>query len=87
MRPHPTPILSLPHFLQQQRTLSLYRSILRSLHKMPRNSSQRAELYRFARGEFERNRRVEDLAKIRYLVSTGRTEFEGVRRYVEGLAG
>jgi hypothetical protein len=93
MRPHlhlTTPILSLPHYIQQQRTLSLYRAIQRSLRKLPRTaaaSSQRAELSRFARAEFERNRHVEDLGQIRYLVSMGRAEFESVRRYVEGMGG
>ena len=34
----------------------------------------------FAREEFERNREVRDTVKVRYLVSTGRTQFEEMRR-------
>ena len=37
----------------------------------------------FARGEFERNKFVYDLGHIRYLISTGKTQFDSMRRYVE----
>lgn len=36
----------------------------------------------FAREEFDRHRGVTDDSKIRYLVSTGKTEFDRMERYV-----
>lgn len=37
----------------------------------------------FARGEFERNKFVHDLGHIRYLISTGKTQFDSMKRYIE----
>ena len=41
------------------------------------------------KGEFARNRHVHDVSQIRYLVSTGKAEWDGMRRYVEeqGMRG
>lgn len=39
-----------------------------------------------AKGEFMRNKDVKDTSQIRYLVSTGKAEWDGMRRYVEELA-
>jgi len=46
-------------------------------------SATREEMRTFARGEFERNKFVYDLGHIRYLISTGKTQFDSMRRYVE----
>ncbi len=78
------PPLSLEHFLQRQRVLGLYRSIIRSLYRIPKD--RRAEPISYAKGEFERNKHVADIGKIRYLVSTGKTEFEGMSRYIDEMA-
>ena len=78
------PPLSLEHFIQRQRVLALYRSILRSLFRIPRE--KRSEPLAYARGEFERNTHVQDVTQIRYLVSTGKAEFDGMRRYIDELA-
>jgi Complex 1 protein (LYR family) len=78
------PPLSLDHFLQRQRVLSLYRTIIRSLYRIPKDG--RAEPISWARGEFERNKDVSDITQIRYLISTGKTEFEGMARYIDELA-
>jgi len=43
-------------------------------------------MLQFARTEFERNREVHDIAHIRYLISTGKTQFDGMRRYIEEQA-
>jgi Complex 1 protein (LYR family) len=84
-RPSPKPAaLSLEHFLQRQRVLSLWRTIVRALHKIP--LPHRREPLQYARHEFERHKTVSDLAQIRYLVSTGKTEFEGMQRYIDELA-
>jgi hypothetical protein len=81
------PALTLEHFLLRQRVLGLYRNIIRGLHALPRESSQRSELTAYARGEFERHREVTDAGKIRYLASTGKTEFEGMQRYLGEMGG
>ncbi|KAL2402937.1 hypothetical protein ABEF93_006145 [Exophiala dermatitidis] len=82
----PPPPLSLDHFIQRQRVLSLWRSILRAAYRIPKSSPTRDETIAYARGEFERNRHVEDLSQIRYLISTGKAEFDGMQRYIDELA-
>ncbi|EEQ32909.1 uncharacterized protein MCYG_05728 [Microsporum canis CBS 113480] len=47
------------------------------------SSSTKGELRSFARGEFERHRNVTDVGHIRYLLSTGKTEFDTMRRYID----
>ncbi|KAE8355606.1 complex 1 protein-domain-containing protein [Aspergillus coremiiformis] len=79
------PAISLDHFLQRQRVLGLWRDIVRALHKIP-NSPMREELRNYARHEFERHRKVTDLQHIRYLLSTGKSEFDTMRRYVDEQA-
>ncbi|TID23071.1 hypothetical protein E2P81_ATG02190 [Venturia nashicola] len=54
------PLLTLEHFLQKKKALNLWREIVRALNKIP-TSSTRAELHRFARGEFERQKDVTDI--------------------------
>ncbi|KAB2579945.1 LYR motif-containing protein 2 [Lasiodiplodia theobromae] len=79
------PTIGLDHFIQRQRVISLWRDIIRALNKIP-PSSTRHELHQYARAEFERNRDVTDLAHIRYLISTGKTEFDSMKRYIEEQA-
>ncbi|KAI9682054.1 MAG: hypothetical protein M1817_000108 [Caeruleum heppii] len=81
----PGPTLSLNHFLQRGRTLALWREIVRAVNRIP-ESSTREEMRRFAREEFERHRDVTDITKIRYLVSTGKTQFQSMERYIDELA-
>ncbi|KAK1753415.1 hypothetical protein QBC47DRAFT_386328 [Echria macrotheca] len=76
--------LSLEHFLQRARVLSLYRTILRATRRIP-DPKTRAETRRFARDEIERHSHVTDLDHIRYLISTGKTEWESMERYIDGL--
>ena len=66
--------LSLDHFLLRQRVLALYRTIIRACHRIP--SPIREEMRDYARAEFERQKEVEDLRQIRYLLSTGKAEFD-----------
>ncbi|AEO67830.1 uncharacterized protein THITE_2116940 [Thermothielavioides terrestris NRRL 8126] len=80
----PGPALTLEHFVQRARALALYRSILRSTRRIA-DPRTRAETRKFARGEFERNRGVTDIDHIRYLLSTGKTEWESMERYIDGL--
>ncbi|KAL9138158.1 MAG: hypothetical protein Q9175_000629 [Cornicularia normoerica] len=72
--PSSKPPLSLDHFLLRQRVLSLYRTTVRACHKIP--PPTREEMKKYAREEFEQHKAVEDLRKIRYLLSTGKAEFE-----------
>ncbi|KAL2215499.1 complex 1 protein-domain-containing protein [Thermoascus aurantiacus ATCC 26904] len=76
------PVLGLEEFIQRQRVLGLWREILRALKKVPK-SPTRDELRNHARYEFERNRHVTDLSQIRYLLSTGKTEFDTIKRYID----
>ncbi|OJJ41049.1 hypothetical protein ASPWEDRAFT_242207 [Aspergillus wentii DTO 134E9] len=76
------PAVSLDHFIQRQRVLGLWREIVRALNKVP-NSPTKDELHSYARDEFERHRNVTDLQHIRYLLSTGKSEFETMRRYID----
>ena len=68
------PPLSLDHFLLRQRVLAFYRTIARACDRIP--SPIREEMREYARAEFERQKGVEDLRKIRYLLSTGKAEFD-----------
>ncbi|RYP90813.1 hypothetical protein DL770_003074 [Monosporascus sp. CRB-9-2] len=76
--------LSLDHFLQRSRALSLYRTIIRGTRRIG-DSATREETRRYARAEFERHRHVTDLGHIRYLLSTGKTEWEAMERYIGGM--
>ena len=77
--------ISLNHFLQRQRVLSLYRTIVRATNTIPA-SSTRLEMKAYAREEFERNKAITDLTHIRYLISSGKEQFESMRRYVDEFA-
>lgn len=78
------PTLSLEHFLQRARALALYRTVLRGTRRIG-DPATRSEARGFARAEFERHRGVTDLDHIRYLLSTGKTEWESMERYIGGM--
>ncbi|KAI1184133.1 complex 1 protein-domain-containing protein [Nemania serpens] len=77
----PKPTLSLEHFLQRARVLALYRAVLRGTRHIS-DAAARSEARGYARAEFERHRAVTDLGHIRYLLSTGKTEWEAMERYI-----
>ncbi|KAL2018723.1 hypothetical protein VTK56DRAFT_429 [Thermocarpiscus australiensis] len=79
-----SPTLSLEHFIQRARVLAFYRTILRSTRRIA-DPTTRAETRKFARDEIERHRGVTDIGHIRYLLSTGKTEWESMERYIDGL--
>ncbi|KAI1109781.1 complex 1 LYR protein [Nemania sp. NC0429] len=83
-RPRQRPTLSLEHFLQRARVLALYRAVLRGTRRIG-DPATRSETRGFARAEFERHRGVADLGHIRYLLSTGKTEWESMERYIGGM--
>ncbi|KAL2210392.1 hypothetical protein CC79DRAFT_1330765 [Sarocladium strictum] len=76
--------LSLDHFLQRSRVISFYRTIIRGTRHIA-DENTRKETRGFARAEFERHREVTDLAHIRYLLSTGKTEWDAMERYISGM--
>ena len=80
----PSTPLSLNHFLQRQRVLSLWRRILRATYKIP-SPDTRKEMRDYARREFERNRGIEDMRHVRYLMSMGKAEFDRMERFAQGL--
>ncbi|KAK8133226.1 hypothetical protein PG999_001399 [Apiospora kogelbergensis] len=71
-------------FLQRTKVLALYRTILRGTAPI-KDATTKAETRSFARAEFERHRGVTDLGHIRYLLSTGKTEWEAMERYIGGM--
>ncbi|KAL8707790.1 MAG: hypothetical protein Q9220_007242 [cf. Caloplaca sp. 1 TL-2023] len=73
---------TLAQFLLRNRVIQLYRNIIRATNRIPPTAPSRKEMKTFAREEFERHRAVTDETKIRYLLSTGKTEFERMERYV-----
>ncbi|KAI1159973.1 complex 1 protein-domain-containing protein [Nemania serpens] len=77
----PRPALSLEH---RARVLALYRAVLRGTRHIS-DAAARSETRGFARAEFERHRGVTDLDHIRYLLSTGKTEWESMERYIGGI--
>ena len=74
-KPLPGQTLTLSNFLLRQQALALYRSIIRSCHRLP-DPKAREEMRKYAREEFERQREVTEVRKIRYLLSTGRVEWK-----------
>lgn len=68
--------------MQRQKAIALWREITRAINKIPKSPTKN-EMREFARAEFERNREVSDIGHIRYLISTGKTQFDGMRRYID----
>ncbi|KND91225.1 LYR motif-containing protein 2 [Tolypocladium ophioglossoides CBS 100239] len=71
-------------FLQRARVLSFYRTILRGTKRIG-DARTKAETRKHVRDEFERHRNVKDITHIRYLLSTGKTEWESMERYIGGM--
>ncbi|KAH6665342.1 hypothetical protein F5X68DRAFT_265779 [Plectosphaerella plurivora] len=76
--------MSLDHFIQRSKALGFYRAILRGTARIG-DPSTKEESRRYARAEFERHRSVTDIAHIRYLLSTGKVEWDGMQRYIDGM--
>ncbi|KAL2755737.1 hypothetical protein ACRALDRAFT_1064242 [Sodiomyces alcalophilus JCM 7366] len=76
--------LSLDHFIQRSRALALYRDIIRGTARISDDSTKK-ETRQYVRTEFERHRDVTDIGHIRYLISTGKAEWDGMQRYIDQL--
>ncbi|KDQ11574.1 hypothetical protein BOTBODRAFT_114311 [Botryobasidium botryosum FD-172 SS1] len=68
-------MLTLQHFLLRGHVLALYRSAVRASRSIP-DLNTRQETLQWIRGEFERNRHVEDLEKIKTLLRVGRRDIK-----------
>ena len=80
------PPLTLDHFLQRQRVLTLWRRVVRATQRIPPQNPARTEWRSYAREEIERSRYVRDLSQIRYLISTGNGQVDQMQRYLDELA-
>ncbi|KAH8594695.1 hypothetical protein B0O99DRAFT_624435 [Bisporella sp. PMI_857] len=76
--------IGLDHFLQRAKALALWRSIVRGCRRID-DPRKREETLGYAREEFKRNKTVEDISQIRYLISTGKTQWDTWERYIDGL--
>ncbi|KAG9234658.1 complex 1 protein [Amylocarpus encephaloides] len=76
--------IDLDHFILRGRVISLYRAIIRRCRTIPSPDTQ-AEMLEMARVEFQRQKDVASADQIRYLLSTGKAEFERSMKFVDGL--
>jgi len=76
--------MNLEFFLQRAKALALWRSILRGSRRIA-DEKTRTETLNFAREEFKRNKDKTDITHIRYLISTGKTQWDTMERYIDGL--
>ncbi|RPD63034.1 hypothetical protein L226DRAFT_33508 [Lentinus tigrinus ALCF2SS1-7] len=67
--------LTLKHFILKQRALNLYRQAIRATRSIP-DKTTRSETIEWIRGEFERNRRLSDVAIIEDKIASGRRELK-----------
>ncbi|OBT60393.1 hypothetical protein VE03_10076 [Pseudogymnoascus sp. 23342-1-I1] len=74
----------LSHFLQRGKVLSLWRKVLRDTRRIA-DLETRAETRKMAKDEFERNKDVKDISQIKYLISTGKSQWDATERYIDGL--
>ncbi|KAH7131879.1 hypothetical protein B0J11DRAFT_612073 [Dendryphion nanum] len=70
--------ISLDHFIQRQRVLALWRSIVRTTSSIA-DPATKKDMRQFARSEFEQQKNVTDLGHIRYLISSGKTQFDAMK--------
>ncbi|XP_006007145.1 LYR motif-containing protein 2 [Latimeria chalumnae] len=75
----PPATLSLKQFLQRQKVLNLYRSILRTIRCVP-NESDRRYLREWAREEFKRNKGATEEDVIRLMVTQGNLQLQELEK-------
>jgi hypothetical protein len=67
--------LSYPAFMQRQRVLGLYRSMLKSVQRIDR-SDIRVDISQQIKSEFTNNKNVKDAVSLRSLMSEGSRQLE-----------
>ncbi|XP_017553212.1 LYR motif-containing protein 2 [Pygocentrus nattereri] len=75
----PTTALNLKQFLQRQRVLGLYRSMLRTIRLVP-DEADRKYLRDWAREEFKRNKEATNQDAIRMMITQASNHLEELRR-------
>ncbi|XP_066532722.1 LYR motif-containing protein 2 [Hoplias malabaricus] len=75
----PTTALTLRQFLQRQRILGLYRSMLRTIRQVP-DEADRKYLRDWAREEFRRNKEATNQDAIRMMITQAKNHLEELRR-------
>ncbi|KAL7872373.1 hypothetical protein SRHO_G00073560 [Serrasalmus rhombeus] len=75
----PTTALNLKQFLQRQRVLGLYRSMLRTIRQVP-DEADRKYLRDWAREEFKRNKEATNQDAIRMMITQANNHLEELRR-------
>ncbi|XP_036438276.1 LYR motif-containing protein 2 [Colossoma macropomum] len=75
----PPTALNLKQFLQRQRVLGLYRSMLRTIRQVP-DEADRKYLKDWAREEFKRNKEATNQDAIRMMITQANNHLEELRR-------
>ncbi|KAL7888879.1 hypothetical protein AOLI_G00038530 [Acnodon oligacanthus] len=75
----PATALTLKQFLQRQRVLGLYRSMLRTIRQVP-DEADRKYLRDWAREEFKRNKEATNQDAIRMMLTQANNHLEELRR-------
>ncbi|XP_041109632.1 LYR motif-containing protein 2 [Polyodon spathula] len=78
----PPAALTLKQFLQRQKVLCLYRTLLRTIRLVP-NEADRQYLTSWARDEFKRNRGAKEEDAIRMMVSQGNLHLQELQRTLQ----
>ncbi|KAI3364211.1 hypothetical protein L3Q82_010815 [Scortum barcoo] len=75
----PHAALSLKQFLQRQRVLGIYRTMLRTIRQVP-HEMDRKYLRDWARGEFKRNKSATDQDAIRMMITQANNHLEELQK-------
>ncbi|CAL8311825.1 unnamed protein product [Lota lota] len=75
----PAVTLTLKQFLQRQRVLGLYRSLLRTIREVP-DQADRSYLQAWARDEFQRNKNATNQDAIRMMIMQAKNHLEELQR-------
>ncbi|KAI1897417.1 hypothetical protein AGOR_G00083080 [Albula goreensis] len=75
----PTATFSLKQFLQRQKVLGLYRTMLRTIRQVP-NENDRKYLRDWARDEFQRNKGATDQDAIRMMITQANMHLQDLQK-------
>ncbi|XP_037541212.1 LYR motif-containing protein 2 [Nematolebias whitei] len=75
----PRAALSLKQYLQRQKVLGLYRSMLRTIRQVP-DEADRKYLRDWARDEFQRNKNANDQDAIRMMITQASKHLEELQK-------
>ncbi|XP_053699906.1 LYR motif-containing protein 2 [Synchiropus splendidus] len=75
----PPAALTLKQFLQRQKVLGIYRSMLRAIQQVP-EEADRKYLRDWARDEFKRNRGATDQDAVRMMITQAKNHLEELQK-------